>query len=246
MGMAWHQRLLLIAVGVSCAGHLAVIGTQLLLVWVGWLAPQSRQAKLIYDRPEVRSTSSWTPKETVQPQARFKELVRSMTVTVPSSVGRGMLGGGGRERDAVLGMSKPESYSQVMEHLDRGWGGAGGGVWATAVDLTNVAEAAQGNPVLLSYFEAIREQIQRTANTQTWMPPGDASAGVVYVGFVLTSAGHVQSASVVQERSTASSELVQVALRIVKASSPFLPFPPSFKEPSKAIVVPLEFSFDAS
>ena len=40
---------------------------------------------------------------------------------------------------------------------------------ASIVDLTNLVDAARGDPVLLSYFSAIREQIQRTANAQAWV-----------------------------------------------------------------------------
>jgi len=111
---------------------------------------------------------------------------------------------------------------------------------AAVIDLTNLVEAAQGNPVLLSYFGAIREQIQRTANQQTWMT-GQPVQGVVYISFLLTSTGQVVVANVVADRSVSSSALQDIALRIVKASNPFNPFPPSMPEPSKTIVVPLEF-----
>ena len=111
---------------------------------------------------------------------------------------------------------------------------------APVVDLTNLVDAAQGNPVLLSYFGAIREQIQRTANRNAWLS-GEAKGGLVYVSFVLSANGQVQSASVVSNRSAQAPQLQEVALRIIKASSPFPPFPPSIGEPAKTIVVPLEF-----
>lgn len=121
---------------------------------------------------------------------------------------------------------------------------AGGGsdevARSAVIDLTNLVEAAQGNPVLLSYFGAIREQIQRTANQHTWMT-GQPAQGIVYISFLLTSTGQVLTTHVVPDRSAPSSALQDIALQIVKASSPFRPFPPSMADASKTIVVPLEF-----
>lgn len=108
------------------------------------------------------------------------------------------------------------------------------------VDLTNLLEAAQGNPVLLSYYSAIREQIQRTANRRTWMT-GEGQGGVVHVSFVLLSSGQVYSAAIVGDRSAPSKTLRKIALNIVRAASPFHAFPPSMAERMKTIIVPLEF-----
>lgn len=108
------------------------------------------------------------------------------------------------------------------------------------IDLTSLVDAARGDPVLLSYFSAIREQIQLTANRRTWLV-GEAGKGLIYVSFTLTSTGSVRSIDIVTERSEASATLQDVALRIVKSAAPFPPFPPSMTDPSKTIVVPLEF-----
>ena len=109
------------------------------------------------------------------------------------------------------------------------------------MDLTNLVDAAQGDPVLLSYFSAIREQIQRAANQQTWMAGEPDAQGLVYVSFVLGAAGKVQAVSIVADRSIPSRQLQDIAMRIVKAASPFAPFPPSLAGASKTVVVPLEF-----
>ena len=130
---------------------------------------------------------------------------------------------------------------QASDRARAAWSSDDRNSWATAVDLTNLAEAAQGNPVLLSYFGTVREKIQRTDYTQTWFPKGEVAGGIVYIGFELNRAGAIQSATIVPGRSTASSTLCDIALRIVKASNPFLPFPPSLHDSSKTIVVPLEF-----
>lgn len=111
---------------------------------------------------------------------------------------------------------------------------------AAVVDLTNLVEAAEGNPVLLSYFTAIREQIQLAANNQTWMT-GQGQSGMVFVSFVLTSKGQLQSATVVGDRSAPSQRLRNIALEIVTSAEPFPPFPPSMPDARKTIIVPLEF-----
>ena len=112
------------------------------------------------------------------------------------------------------------------------------------IDLTNLVDAARGDPVLLSYFSAIREQIQHTANRRTWLV-GEIGQGLIYVSFTLTSTGSVKGIDVVPERSADSATLQDVALRIVKSAAPFPPFPPSMTDPSKTIVVPLEFLIDS-
>lgn len=113
------------------------------------------------------------------------------------------------------------------------------------VDLTNLVEAAHGDPVLLSYFSAIREQIQKTANRQTWLT-GETTEGLIYVSFVLASTGQLYSAGILSDRSAPSRFLQEIALKIIKTSSPFPPFPPSLSEPSRTVVVPLEFLLGSS
>ena len=108
------------------------------------------------------------------------------------------------------------------------------------VDLTNLVDAAHGDPVLLSYFSAIREQIQRAANARAWIS-GQRDEGLVFVTFSLSASGTVQGVTIVDGRSASSTLLQDAAVRIVKAAAPFPPFPPSLPDPQKTVVVPLEF-----
>ena len=249
---AWNaptdsERWLTLALGVSLLGHAAVLGVQLLLLW--WRGPAGHPATLVYDREPVPRVSAWSPQEVASPKVQLKELARSMTVTVSSAPGNipDIKG----SQPIVFGMPSPKS-----EATGHGLGAgrthlmpeanARTGAWAAAVDLTNIAAAAQGDPVLLSYFGTIREQIQRIADSKEWAADGSLRAGIVYVGFVMGRDGILQSAAVVPERSSASTQLCQVALQIIRASSPFLPFPPSFKESSKTIIIPIQFAFGSS
>ena len=111
---------------------------------------------------------------------------------------------------------------------------------SSVVDLANLVDAARGDPILLSYFSAIREQIQQAANRRTWLT-GQTAQGLVYVSFLLTSSGTVRGVEVLADRSVPSQALQDTALRIVNSAAPFPPFPPSMTELSKTVVVPLEF-----
>jgi TonB family protein len=110
----------------------------------------------------------------------------------------------------------------------------------SAVDLTDLAAAAQGDPVRLAYFQAIREQIQRVANRPAWLATVSAG-GLVYVTFVLAADGAAHEVRVVPERSTPSAALRQVAVAIVQAAAPFPAFPPSLPRPQQTVIVPMEF-----
>src|SRR3989338_8321348 len=108
------------------------------------------------------------------------------------------------------------------------------------IDLTNLTEASGGDPVLLTYFGAIRERIQQSANRRAWVT-GDDQEGMVYLTFVLTASGSAQRISVLADRSALSPMLRSTALSILEHAGPFPPFPPSVPEASKTIVIPLEF-----
>jgi len=229
--------------GVSLTAHLLVLGAQLITYrWKGWSAP-TRPLKLIYEREALRNNYEQAREELQRAQARLKDLRTSA-----SFLSVGTTAGGALSR-ALLGPG-PSDLSQTMPEIRIGGGGALGlpsaaasnvEGWAAAIDLTNISEAAQGNPVLLSYFSAIREQIQRTANEQPWLRHGASTEGTIYIGFVISRMGVIQSAAIIPEKSAPSTLLQDVSLRIIQAASPFPPFPPSFQESSKTVMVPIEF-----
>lgn len=245
-GMPWHEKLLALALGLSLGIHIVFLSAQVVFYKFG-PKTSSRQAKLIYHKEQVPAASEWTSKQQPVPAAtQVRELARSMTATLPGP-GAGRVSVGAKDRATALGAPNPERAVGSGARWGNAPGGAGAGdpgrdVWASAVDLTDLAAAAQGNPVLFSYFGAIREQIQRTADARAWLPEQENGSGVVYVGFVIGRTGALRSSSVVPERSTASPVLCRVALQIIQASNPFLPLPPSFTESSKAVVVPIEFA----
>ena len=225
------ERLFYLTLAVSLAGHVVVLGAQLMTT--GWRRFSSvpRPLKLIYEYEAVKEELSWARQELRRAQARVRE------APDPSSHPFQGAGADGQPLEGWLQGAVASRLSNLIAQIKVGDNEAQGlppsaasltGAWSTAIDLTNVTEAAQGNPVLLTYFSAIRERIQRTANEHAWLPQGTSTEGTVYVGFVVNRAGHIQSATIVTERSIRSPLLRDVALKILQASEPFLPFPPSF------------------
>lgn len=207
---------LLIALGLSMACHLIALGVQ-------WLRFGGHPSRLRLHDLEVVYQYEIAERD-------LRALRQAAKLQAPSSTSSGSPGLSPSIRVPQRPVMEPPVAQQDLQP------------WRSAViDLTNLMQAAQGNPVLLSYFSAIREQIQQTANRETWLA-GSQAQGLVYVSFALSADGQVRQVSVVRERSVKSSVLQDIAERIIEAAGPFPPFPPSMAEPSKLIVVPLEFS----
>ncbi len=232
-----EDRFLSITMTISLAGHAVLLAFQLMNPSWGRSFHAMKPVRLIYEPESAHERSQWAQQELHQ--ARLKDLPEP--TTTPSE--GGMRGTG--YRPSAVGSDAASLMAQVKVGRSRAdWSAlaAPGGALQAAVDLANLAEASRGNPVLYSYFSAIREQIQQRANERAWLPEGVAVSGTVYIGFVITRTGAVQSAAVMEDRSVDSPVLQKVALRIIQASAPFPPFPPSFEDSSKAIMVPIEFA----
>ena len=111
---------------------------------------------------------------------------------------------------------------------------------AGSVDMRRPAEAAHGDLVLLTYFNAIGEQIQQAAEGRTWVT-GAPQGGLVQVAFTLRANGDVEDIAVLGAPTERSAHLRGLAVRILRRAAPFPPFPSSMREASRTVVVPLEF-----
>lgn len=217
------DRALLTSFGISLSVHLLFLIAQ--FCSLEWLVGPTTRApiQVIYQqealrRPELRDLQREIARAKRQAAASSPSSSiagRQVDIRIP-------------DRPLLSGLSGEKDLSALMPPRP------------SVVDLTNLLDAAQGDPVLLSYFSAIRERIQETANLHGWLA-GQTREGLVYVSFVLASSGIVENAHVAADRSAPFPELQDVALRILEASGPFPPFPPSFAEERKTIVVPLEF-----
>ena len=237
--------LLLKMFGLSLALHIVVMGTQ--AVRAGKPQPPELR-RVLHLAKESRSM-----REEVRPKTELRRRIRAKladvavpSVSSPRAVAAGVepsqLPLPDLPQAARLGATGPGAQTSGR----RGSGASAAtrdATWASAIDLTNITAAADGDPVLLSYFSAIREQIQQAANGQSWVPEEAREEGVVYVAFVIASSGDIQSLSLAADRSTGSSVLQEAAVKIIQSAGPFPPLPPSFvaNSPSMTVSVPIEF-----
>jgi TonB family protein len=207
-----------VAFSISLGLHLLLLIGQF-ISW-NWGAPSRirRAVEIIYDYEVAKQ-------EVQQLQEQLARAKREAVAT-PTSVSSGLR--------AQIRIPDRPSLAAVTSLGDAAL------VHSSYIDLTNLTEASGGDPVLLTYFGAIREQIQHSANRRAWVT-GDDQEGMVYLTFILSANGSAQKISVLSDRSAVSSTLRETALSILEHAAPFPPFPPSMPEASKTIVIPLEF-----
>lgn len=224
------DRAFSVAFAVSLGLHLVLLSAQLIIFRWHPRPNERRVLEVVYERNAVQEA-----------QARTEERLTRATknALASQSAGKGMAQTQIRVPTRPLledGATAAALTAQLARSVDAM------NADRSVIDLANLVEAAAGNPVLLSYFSMIRERIQQTANQRDWVA-GHAGEGVVYISFVLASDGRIRQAAVVPGRSAGVGTLQDVAVTIVQTAAPFPPFPPSIPDPSKTIVVPLEFMF---
>lgn len=229
----WDRSFLLLAVGLSCTGHALLLGicSLRLTAQVRRLAPAA-PFKLVYEDAAER-----------QPRSVAAEALRRSTgrITIPAP---------GALTSQALDRGTKWKWPGSRSILDSGGERAGSASEASAsfgsgrdgtIDLTDVTAAAQGDPVRLTYFSAIREQVQRTADSRDWVAGQAPAGGLVYVQVVIDRTGQADAITVLPDRSRASPTLSETAARLVTAAAPFPPFPPAFHEPRLTVLLPIEF-----
>ncbi len=97
------------------------------------------------------------------------------------------------------------------------------------ISMTMVKSEKITNPQYLSYNQSMRQKIRQRAYNYIDHP--DFQIGEVYLTFLLTSNGRVKDVRVLEEKTHSNEYLRKVAVRSVKESSPFPPFPKGFDYP---------------
>jgi outer membrane biosynthesis protein TonB len=89
------------------------------------------------------------------------------------------------------------------------------------------------NPKYLSYNDDMRATISSNIKQRAYMYVNhkDFQAGKVYVTFVLASSGMLKQVQIIEGKTLANDYLRTVALKSIKESSPFPPFPIGFNYP---------------
>ncbi len=234
----WQPRLLMRLLLFSLAAHAAFLCWQL-------LGPNARRAAAMPKRPlklvYEESRSVHEQGASVDTRSRLRQLPapssssRALRVSVSEGVGSGA--------SSMSALMRGLADADSPNAFGGGAGASGkGSSVSDAIDLTDVVRAAQGDPISLSYFSAIREQIQGAADDLSWLPEMGAAKGIVYVVFKVDGAGGILSIRAAADQPEIESKLGDIAARIVQEAAPFPAFPPSFQKDSLAIMVPLDFA----
>ncbi|OGX41293.1 MAG: hypothetical protein A2984_03035 [Omnitrophica WOR_2 bacterium RIFCSPLOWO2_01_FULL_41_12] len=96
------------------------------------------------------------------------------------------------------------------------------------------------NPSYISYYQIVREKIRRAAyQNYTRTETGEA-----YLSFIVSSEGDLKTVRLVQEKSSKSPYLQEIALRSIKDASPFPIFPKELDYPQLSFNVVISFQIE--
>jgi len=96
------------------------------------------------------------------------------------------------------------------------------------------------NPIYISYYQIVREKIKRAAY-QNYI---GREVGEVTVSFIISGEGHLRELRLIEEKSSASTYLKEVALRSIKEASPFPSFPPELAYPQLSFNLAITFEIE--
>lgn len=93
------------------------------------------------------------------------------------------------------------------------------------------------NPSYISYYQIVREKIKRAA----YQNYTRVEVGEVYLSFIISSEGYIREMRIVEEKSSFSPYLRQIALNSVKDASPFPNFSKDLNYPQLSFNVVISF-----
>lgn len=96
------------------------------------------------------------------------------------------------------------------------------------------------NPSYLSYYQIVREKIRHAA----YQNYTRVEEGEVYLSFVISGVGDLKEIRLIEEKSSNTTYLRDIALRSIKAASPFPRFPPELDYPQLSFNVVISFEIE--
>lgn len=93
------------------------------------------------------------------------------------------------------------------------------------------------NPSYISYYQIVREKIKRAAYRNYTR----IEVGEVYLSFIISGDGYIREVRIVDEKSSPSPYLKQIALNSLKDASPFPNFPKDLDYPQLSFNVVISF-----
>jgi TonB family protein len=103
------------------------------------------------------------------------------------------------------------------------------------VDLNKI-----NSPVYLSYYQIGREKIKRAAYSNYTR----AEEGEICISFVVSSDGHISAVKLIEEKSSQSAYLRNIAFRSVQEASPFPKFPKELDYPQLTFNIVISFEIE--
>jgi len=96
------------------------------------------------------------------------------------------------------------------------------------------------NPSYINYYQIVREKIRRAA----YQNYTRTEVGEVYLSFLIFSDGSLRAVQVIEERSSPSVYLKEIASRSIKEASPFPDFPKDLDYPQLSFNVVISFEVE--
>lgn len=96
------------------------------------------------------------------------------------------------------------------------------------------------NPSYISYYQMVREKIRRCA----YQNYSRVEVGEVYLSFLILSDGSLKETRLLEEKSSLSPYLREIALRSIKEASPFPNFPKELDYPQLSFNVIISFEVE--
>jgi TonB family protein len=103
------------------------------------------------------------------------------------------------------------------------------------IDLNKIS-----NPTYISYYQVVREKIKRAA----YQIYSGTEEGEATISFIVSSDGYLQDLKLLEEKSSSSEYILEIALRSVKDASPFPAFPRELDYPQLSFNLTITFEVE--
>jgi TonB family protein len=108
------------------------------------------------------------------------------------------------------------------------------------ITLPPVDTTKNNNPSYISYYQLVREKIRRSA----YQNYSKTETGEIFLSFVISQDGTLREIRLVEEKSTPSYYLRDIAARSIRAASPFPSFPKELDYPQLSFNVIISFEIE--
>lgn len=197
---------------------------------------QDIEVRYIKEKSQDRSTSGVSPKlsqpksfSKSDPFLRLDSKIIAGNRVPPPYIEQSK---GYRSREALpnkpLGIPKPSFASSDLIAIKR------------KIALPPIEMAKINNPSYISYYQIVREKIRRSA----YQNYTHNETGEVYVSFIISNDGSIKDVRMVEEKTNGNDYLRSIALRSVKAASPFPNFPKELDYPQLSFNIIISFEIE--